>query len=257
MAAEKALAGKAAIVTGGASGIGKRTALTLAGAGANVAIADVNLEGARAAAAEASRLGADAFAVHTDVTRSTDVQRLVDQTLARFGKIDILVNDAGISVAGSIFDLSEEDWDRVLAVNLKGPMLCCKAVVPHMQKQEGGAIVNISSGSGFRGTPRALAYSCSKAAVAHLSRCLAQDLGPFNIRVNTIAPGLTDTPMTRKNWPTDADLKRTATQGQIHNPMGVVLDPADQANAVLFLVSDAARHITGQTLHVNAGSWMS
>ncbi|MEE9285917.1 MAG: SDR family oxidoreductase [Dehalococcoidia bacterium] len=257
MAANQLLQDKVAIVTGGASGIGKMTVLTLAGQGARVTIADVNLQGAQAVAEEARSLGSEALAVETDVSRGSDVTGMVDQALATFGKIDILVNDAATSFRESIAEVTEEHWDRVLAVNLKGPMLCCKAVLPHMQQRKSGAIVNVSSGSGFRPAPKTLAYACSKAAIAHLSRSLAFDLASDNIRVNTVAPGLTDTPMTRKNWPTDEEMKRTATASHIRNPMGVVLEPRDLANAVLFLVSDAARYITGQTLHVNAGSWLS
>jgi NAD(P)-dependent dehydrogenase (short-subunit alcohol dehydrogenase family) len=254
--ADKVLLGKVAIVTGGASGIGKRTALTLAGAGAKVTVADVNLEGAKATATEAQKLGTEAQAAQADVTKWAQVSAMVEQTVQRWGRINILVNDAAVSARKGLLDVTEEEWDRVLAVNLKGPMLCCKAVVPHLRNQKGGAIINISSGSGFRPGGAALAYSCSKAAVAHLSRCLASDFAPDHIRVNTIAPGLTDTPMTRKKWPTDADMMRTATASNIQNPMRVILDPSDLANAVLFLASDAARYITGQTLHVNAGSWM-
>ncbi|MBI3743551.1 MAG: SDR family oxidoreductase [Chloroflexi bacterium] len=231
MAPEKLLKGKIAIVTGGASGIGKATTLLKA--------------------------GSEALPVQTDVSKWDDVRRMVEQVLARFGRIDILVNDAAVSMRTSLESVTEAAWDKVLAVNLKGPMWCCKAVMPHMQKQKAGAIVNISSGSGFRPAGAAIAYGCSKAAVAHLSRSLAFDYAKDNIRVNTVAPGLTDTPMTRKNWPTTEELMHRATESNIANPMRVVLEPRDQASAVLFLVSDASRYITGQTIHVNAGSWLS
>lgn len=257
MAAGKTLQDRVAVVTGGASGIGRMTALTLAGEGTRVTVADVNLEGAQSVAGEIQSMGSEGQAVETDVSRSSDVARMVDQTISAYGKIDILVNDAAIAAGGALAELTEEEWDRVLAVNLKGPMLCCKAVVPHMLRQRSGVIVNLSSGSGFRPSGASLAYGCSKAAIAHLSRSLAHQLAPDNIRVNTVAPGLTDTPMTRKNWATAEELKKRAVSSNIQNPMGVVMEPQDLANAVLFLVSDAARYITGQTLHVNAGSWLS
>ena len=255
---ERELSGKVAIVTGGASGIGRMTALTLAKAGAEVTIADVNEDGAQDVAQEIQDFDGGALPVKTDVSQWEDVTRMVAATMDAFGKVNILVNDAAITKRGSsILELEEEDWDRILAVNLKGPMLCCRAVLPHMRKQRSGSIVNISSGSGFRPAGLNLPYGCSKAAVAHLSRSLAVQFAPENIRVNTVAPGLVDTPMTRKNWPTDEDMARTATSSNIQNPMGVVLEPKDLANAIMFLCSDASRYITGQTLHVNAGSFLS
>ncbi len=254
---DRSLKGKAAIVTGGASGIGRMTALAFAGAGANVTIADVNLDGAKKVAAEIEVLGAQALAVQTDVSSWDAVSSMVAKTLKTWKRIDILVNDAAISMSQSIVDIKVEDWDRIMAVNLRGAMLCCKAVVPQMIAQRSGVIVNVSSGSGFRPAGGALAYGCAKAAVAHLSRSLAVDLGKHNIRVNTVAPGLTDTPMTRKNWPSREALLTQAKTSFIANPMGVLLEPKDQANAIFFLCTDQARYITGQTLHVNAGSWIS
>jgi 3-oxoacyl-[acyl-carrier protein] reductase len=251
------LKNKVAIVTGGASGIGRMTALTLARAGANVTIADVNLPGAKKVAAEIKALGAEALAVQTDVTSWDAITAMVAKTLKTWKRTDILVNDAAVSISQSILDIKIEDWDRVIAVNLRGPLLCCKAVVPQMIAQKGGVIVNVSSGSGFRPAGNALAYGCAKAGVAHLSRSLAVDLAKHNIRVNTVAPGLTDTPMTRKNWTTREALLNQAKTSFIANPMGVLLEPQDQANAIAFLCSEKARYITGQTLHVNAGSWVS
>ncbi len=254
---DTSLKGKVAIVTGGASGIGRMTALTFAGAGANVAIADVNLAGAKNVAAEIEALGARALAIQTDVSSWDAISSMVAKTLKTWKRIDILVNDAAVSISQSILDSKVEDWDRVMAVNLRGPMLCCKAVVPQMIARKSGVIVNVSSGSGFRPSGNALAYGCAKAGVAHLGRSLAVDLAKHNIRVNTVAPGLTDTPMTRKNWTTREALLSQAKTSFIANPMGVLLEPKDQANAIFFLCTDRARYITGQTLHVNAGSWVS
>ena len=258
MASSRSLEGKVAIVTGGASGIGRMTALTLGSEGTHVTIADVNGDGAKAVAQEIQSQGGRAVAVKTDVSKRGDVADMVEATVKAFGGVDIAVNDAAVTERGSsVLNVTEEAWDRILAVNLKGPMFVCQAVIPHMMERKGGVIVNVSSGSGFRPSGANLPYGCSKAAVAHLSRSLAHDLAPHNIRVNTVAPGLTDTPMTRKNWPTDEAILARAKDSNIANPMGVLLEPKDLANAIVFLASDQARYITGQTLHVNAGSWLS
>ena len=167
------------------------------------------------------------------------------------------MNCAAIGGGSSIDDVTEDLWDRVLAVNLKGTMFFCQALLPHMRQRGDGVIINFSSGSGFRPAGRNLAYGASKAAVAHVSRSLAYDLGIENIRVNTIAPGITDTPMTRAVYKNDEALQQAATDSILKTAMGVYLEPENQANAVLSLASDEARHITGQTLHVNAGPWLS
>ena len=249
--------GKVAIITGGASGIGRATAATLAREGASVALADLNADGVQSVVKELEASGSAAIGVQADVADKTSVERCVAQTVERFGGIDILVNCAAIGGGSSIDDVTEELWDRVLAVNLKGTMFFCQAVLPHMRQRGGGVIINFSSGSGFRPAGRSLAYGASKAAVAHVSRSLAYDLGIENVRVNTIAPGITDTPMTRAVYKNDEALQQAATDSILKTAMGVYLEPEDQANAVLFLASDEARHITGQTLHVNAGSWLS
>ena len=249
--------GKVAIITGGASGIGRATALTLAREGAAVALADLDADGVQRVTEEVAAAGADAIGLQADAADKASVERAVARTVERFGGLDILVNCAAIAGGGSIDDVTEEQWDRILAVNLKGVMFFCQAVLPHLRQRGGGVIVNFSSGSGFRPSGRSLAYGASKAAVAHVSRSLAYDLGTENIRVNTIAPGLTDTPMTRASFKSDEAMHEAATESILKTAMGVYLEPGDQANAVLFLVSDEARHITGRTLHVNAGSWLS
>ena len=249
--------GKVAIITGGASGIGRATAATLVREGASVALADIDPDGVQRVAEEITAAAGDAIGMQADASDKAAVERVVARAAERFGGVDILVNCAAIAGSGAIDDVTEEQWDRILAVNLKGVMFFCQAVLPHLRRRGGGVIVNFSSGSGFRPSGRSLAYGASKAAVAHVSRSLAYDLGTENIRVNTIAPGLTDTPMTRATFKSDDAMREAATDSILKTAMGVYLEPSDQANAVLFLVSDEARHITGQTLHVNAGSWLS
>ena len=249
--------GKIAVITGAASGIGRATALTIAREGAAVALADINPDGVQAVVKEIEAAHGSAIGTQADVSSKPDIERIISQTIDQFGGIDVLVNCAAIGASTSLEEVTEEQWDTVLKVNLKGTVLFCQAVLPYLRQRGGGVIINFSSGSGFRPAGRSLAYGASKAAVAHVSRSLAHELGPENIRVNTVAPDITDTPMTRAVFKTEEGLQEAATNSILKTPMGVYLEPQDQANAVLFLISDEARHITGQTLHVNAGSWLS
>ena len=172
--------GKVAIITGAASGIGRATALTLAREGAAVALADLDADGVQRAADEVTAAGGEAIGLEADAADKASVERAVARAVERFGGLDILVNCAAIAAGGAIDQVTEEQWDRVLAVNLKGVMFFCQAVLPHLRERGGGVIVNFSSGSGFRPSGRSLAYGASKAAVAHVSRSLAHDLGVEN-----------------------------------------------------------------------------
>jgi len=233
------LSGAVAIVTGGASNLGAEITRTLAAAGATVVVADV-----------AEQLADDipGHLVRTDVTDAAAVDHLVSETVARFGRIDHLVNNAAIWFRRPIQEITPEEWDTVMAVNLRGPFLCSKAVAPIMAGQGGGAIVHIGSQAGFTVTRgQGAHYHVTKAGISHFARVLAFELGPLNIRVNCVASGVL---WSREEEPSRDVYGRLLDQ----TPLGRFASPTDIAESCRFLVSDAARSITGQTLVVNGGS---
>ena len=244
------LKGKVALVTGGAQGIGKAVALMLARHGADVIVADVNLEKAAETAKELEAAGGRAMAVNVDVTRLGDVEKMVESALARFGRIDILINNAGIARDKLILRMAEEDWDTVLAVNLKGTFNCTKAVIKHMSKQRSGKIVNIASVVGEMGNAGQANYSASKAGVIGLTKTIAREFAQRGINVNAIAPGYIQTAMT------DVLPEKAKEELQRMIPMERLGQPEDVAHAVLFLVSEASSYVTGQVLNVNGGIYM-
>lgn len=244
------LAGRVALVTGAAQGIGKAVALLLARNGADIVISDINLEKAEEAANEIKSIGRKALAVKGDVANWNDVERMVEVILEKFAKIDILVNNAGITRDKLILRMTEEDWDAVLDVNLKGTFHCTKAVVRHMAKQRSGKIVNIASVVGEMGNAGQANYSASKAGVIGLTKTIAREFAQRGININAIAPGYIETPMTEV-LPEKAkeELKKLI-------PMERLGKPEDVAEAVLFLVSEESNYITGQVLNVNGGIYM-
>jgi len=244
------LTGRVALVTGAAQGIGKAVALLLARNGADIVVSDINLEKAEETANEINLIGRKALAVKVDVANWNDVERLVDVILEKFAKIDILVNNAGITRDKLILRMTEEDWDAVLNVNLKGTFHCTKAVVRHMAKQRSGKIVNIASVVGEMGNAGQANYSASKAGVIGLTKTIAREFAQRGININAIAPGYIETPMTEV-LPEKAkeELKRLI-------PMERLGKPEDVAEAVLFLVSEESNYITGQVLNVNGGIYM-
>ena len=244
------LAGKVALVTGAAQGIGKAVALLLARNGADIVVSDINLEKAEETAKEIQALGRKALATKVDVATLSDVEKMVEAILVQFGKVDILVNNAGIARDKLILRMTEEDWDAVLNINLKGTFNCTKAVVRHMSKQRSGKIVNIASVVGEMGNAGQGNYAASKAGVIGFTKTIAREFAQRGINVNAIAPGYIETPMT-DTLPDKAkeELKRLI-------PMDRLGKPEDVAEAVLFLVSEASSYITGHVLNVNGGIYM-
>jgi 3-oxoacyl-[acyl-carrier protein] reductase len=244
------LTGKVALVTGAAQGIGRAIALLLAQNGADIVASDINLEKAEETAREIEGTGQRAMTIRVDVANSEEVERMVQTILERFGHIDILVNNAGIARDRLILRMTEEDWDAVLGVNLKGTFNCTKAVVRHMSKQRSGKIVSIASVVGEMGNAGQANYSASKAGVIGFTKTIAREFAQRGINVNAIAPGYIETPMT-DTLPEKAkeELRRLI-------PMDRLGRPEDVAEAVLFLVSEASSYITGQVLNVNGGIYM-
>ncbi len=246
------LDGKVAIVTGGASGIGRATALLLAHEGATVAIGDVNPIAGQSVADEILRAGGRAIFEIVDVTSAADCRRLVVRTLLEFGRIDVLFNNAGIIRRATVMDLREEDWDRVMAVNVKSIYLLSREVIPHMEKQGAGSIINTSSGWGLAGGAKAAVYCASKGAVVLLTKAMAIDHGP-QIRVNCICPGDTDTRMLRAEAAQLGEDANNFLANSARRPLGRVGSPEEIAQAVLYLASDASSFVTGTTLVVDGG----
>jgi NAD(P)-dependent dehydrogenase (short-subunit alcohol dehydrogenase family) len=217
--------------------------------GAQVAILDCDREGAEETKQIIANDGGTAILIPADVSQEASVEAAVERTVYEFGRLDIVVNNAGIVVMASVADTSVEDWDRVQNVNLRGAFLCCKYAIPHMIDQGGGAIVNIASISSFVSIPMHAAYSASKAGLLGLTRDVAVSHGPDNIRANCVCPTSTDTPLIRKAGATGRGIKAMA---QMH-PLRRITEPEDIANACLFLASEEARCITGAALPVDAG----
>lgn len=246
--------GKVAIVTGGAKGIGAVYAMALAGEGAKVVVADI-VDGS-AIVDQIGSTGGEAIQVMTDVSDEESIARMVETAVSTFGRIDILVSNAAIYAALEMKPFTEIDiaeWDRVLAVNVRGPFLCARAVIPHMRKGGWGRIINISSGTVFKGTPFLLHYVASKGAIIAMTRSLARELGDDGVCVNTLAPGfvLSDTVLANEEL-------RSALTDTVRSSRSIKRDqvPEDLIGTLLFLASDDSRFVTGQAIVVDGGSVM-
>ena len=245
------LVDKVAIVTGAGRGIGKAIAIALAREGANVVVNDIDIQTAEEVVKEIKSLGWKALAIQVDVSDSKEVNQMVQLALKKYKRIDILVNNAAIIRRGTIENLSEEDWNKVIDVNLKGAFNCMKTVAGIMKKQRYGKIVNISSVAGKVGDlASASCYGASKAGMICLAKSLARELAAYNINVNVVAPHAIKTDMS-KEW---SEEKRKNIIANI--PLGRMGEPEDIAEAVVFLVSDKAKFITGEVLDVNGGYLM-
>ncbi|MFZ3266815.1 MAG: SDR family oxidoreductase [Terriglobales bacterium] len=246
------LSGKVALITGGASGIGRATALLFAREGAAVAVADVNPDAGRRVADEIAQVGGRAIFETVDVTRAADCHRAVERAIHEFGRVDILFNNAGTIRRATVMDLSEDDWDRVMAVNVKSIYLMSREVIPYMEKQGAGSIINTASGWGLAGGAKAAAYCASKGAAVLLTKAMAIDHGP-RIRVNCICPGDTDTGMLRAEARQLGEESERFLAEAAKRPLGRVGQPEEIAHAVLYLASDASSFVTGTALVVDGG----
>ena len=249
----EALAGKRAIITGGASGIGEATARLFARQGAEVCLADIQSDLGRRVVDEIVAGGGRALFVRCDVAQAEDCQEVVRQAGQQFGGVDILFNGAGIIHRASVVDTAEADWDRVMAVNVRSVFLFGKYVVPWMAEAGGGAIINISSGWGLVGGPRAVAYCASKGAVVLLTKAMALDHGSQNIRVNCICPGDTDTPLLKEEARLVGQEPEAFYAEAANRPLKRIGQPDDIAQAALYLASDVSAFVTGSTLVVDGG----
>ena len=244
------LAGKVALITGAGQGIGRAFALGFAGAGAAILVSDVIEENAERTAREVEQGGGRALARRLDVSKRADVQAAVDTAVERFGRLDILLNNAGIFPRASALELDDETWDAVLSVNLKGTFLCSQVAARAMvERGEGGRIVSLTSRSAYQYSPRGTHYAASKAGIVAYTRNLAIELAPYRITVNAIAPGLTDTAQPRYGM-SEAELAEAGESV----PLGRIAQPEDMVPTALFLCGPGGAYITGQVHHVNGGS---
>ncbi len=247
------LKGKRALITGGASGIGRATALLFAREGAAVTVAALEELGGRVVVEAIVSQGGRAILVPCDVSRAADCRRAVEQTVAAFGGLDILFNNVGIIRRSTVLDISEGEWDRVMAVNVKSIFLLPKYAIPHLAAAGGGSIVNTASGWGLVGGGNAVSYCASKAAVVNMSKAMAIDHGAQNIRVNCVCPGDTGTGMLRDEAQQLGESDEVFLAKAAERPLRRVGRPEDIAQAVLYLASDAASFVTGASLVVDGG----
>jgi len=244
------LARKVAVITGGARGIGKQIALTLAGEGADIVIGDIiEME---TVAQDVKNLGREVITVKTDVTRKGEVRNLIDTAIDNFKKVDILVNNAGITRRAPLLELTEDDWNAVMDVNLKGAFLCIQAAAEHMIKRKYGKIINIASVAGLNAVYVSANYCVSKAGVIQLAKVSARELGPYGINVNAIAPGVVPTDIVYYQR-TQAEVERYVEDREKWAVLGRVGTVEDIANVALFLASDESSFISGQVIAADGG----
>ena len=231
------------IVTGGAGGIGSAICRSLAQDGLKVIVADFDERAAKAIADEIGKQGGQAVSQKVDVGDKRSVSDMLQKSLEKCRQIDFLINGAGVMSRIAVQEMPEEEWDRIMRINLKGTFLCSQAVAQHMVQRKDGRIINVASGRGIAGQPRAAHYAASKGGVIAFTKSLAMELAPFNVTVNAIAPGATDTPMSRIGY-TEADWKRREAVPPL---MGGLTKKEEIVGLIRYLLSEPARYITGQT----------
>ena len=246
------LSGKVAIITGAGSGIGRATALLFSEEGAKIVVADISKEGGEETVRLIKEHGRGATYIKTDITKSDEVKAMVEKTIKTYGKIDILCNNAGISPAGKVTDISEEEWDEALNINLKGVFLCSKHALPHMISARSGVIINIASTFGLVAFPDKAAYCASKAGVVLLTKEMALDYAP-NIRVNCICPGAVHTPMYDRLLAKLKDPEQALKEELKWYPLGRLAKPEEIAKAALYLASEDSSYVTGTALIIDGG----
>ncbi len=247
------LANKVAIITGAGAGIGRATALLFAREGAKVVVVDCDRNAGEETIALIAKEGRDATFVPVDVSKAADVQRMVKTTLDRYDTLDILVNNAGIYTQGDVVETTEEDWHRILGVNLTGVFLCSKYSAPAMVESGGGAIVNIASEAGIVGIKNQVAYNVSKSGVIALTKSMALDFAPHNVRVNCLCPGRTLTPLVEQVIAEAEDPESTRRALEEDRPVNRMGKPEEIAAGILFLASDESTYATGSVLAIDGG----
>jgi 2-hydroxycyclohexanecarboxyl-CoA dehydrogenase len=250
------LKGKTALVTGGGRGIGRAIALALARDGADVAVLDILTENAEAVRKEVEVLGVKGLALPADLTRRPEVNRAVEEAIARFGHLDIVVNNAGWDKMELFLDSEEETWDRTIAINFKGALYVCKAALSHMAARKTGKVINIASDAGRVGSTGEAVYAGTKGAIIAFSKTLAREMARYGITVNVVCPGLTETPLLQAIRGQSEKTEKVIEAITRATPLGRVGRPEEIAEAVAFFASPAADFITGQTLSVSGGLTM-
>ena len=245
---------KVALITGASSGMGRATAVLFAREGARVVVVDIDEPGGEATVEQIRDAGGEGVFVQADVSRAADAERMIGAAVEGYGRIDILHNNAGMVLVKFLEDTSEEEWDRLMGVNLKAIFLAVKYAVPYMKRQGGGCIINTASTGSFAGQYMTPAYIASKGGVLQLSKTLALDYAQHKIRVNCICPGTVDTPMVRQHIETSPDPARTEALERQLIPLKRFLDPEEIAYAALYLASEQARGITGSALVIDGGT---
>jgi NAD(P)-dependent dehydrogenase (short-subunit alcohol dehydrogenase family) len=244
---------KVAVVTGAATGIGEAAALAMVKAGAKVAISDINDEDGEAKAKAFRDIGGEVFYQHADVSVSADIEGLVEATVARYGQLDVLVNNAAVAIPGAAADISEEDWNRVLNTNLTSVWRGMKYAIPHMLKNGSGSIINLSSAQGLMGFKGWSAYAAAKGGINALTRQAAAEYSPENIRINAVAPGTIMTPMNERIFGEADDADALINHWTSRHALGRFGQPEEVGNLIVFLASDASSFITGDVIRVDGG----
>jgi NAD(P)-dependent dehydrogenase (short-subunit alcohol dehydrogenase family) len=250
---QRSLDGKVAIVTGAGSGIGRAIATLFAEEGARVAVVDVSESDGKETVELLRKRGGDAIFIQGDISNSAIVKRIVETTVKKYERVDILCNNAGVESMGSILEITEENWDKVMSINLKGVFLCSKHSVPKMVENGGGVIINIASVLGLIGSKGEAAYCASKGGIISLTRAMALDFAPHNIRVNCICPGSVLTPTFKRVMTSLGDYEAAFQRNLDKIPLKRIAEPAEIAYAALYLASEKASYITGSVLVIDGG----